>query len=195
MIHSNVFKDFELPPMPFAGRVLSEAEIKSLLSALPAKCARMVTVYLYTGLRAKELTTLQWWQVRDDHICIPADKEKSSRGRCIPIDDRVKFHLGRRGGEFDKVAEVCYDTLRETIVKAAKALALGRIKIHDFRHTCVTRFFEHSDDVWAACDIFGWADPKSAEPYIHMTKKRRAKVLHISYPCLEQSPGPGPLPS
>jgi integrase len=181
----NIFRSLKLPKKTrFAGRTLTDEEIGILLAYVTDdRVRRACLLSLYTGLRRTEVITLEHSQIRGNLLTIPAEKSKSGRERVLMLSDDALAAIGPRG-KSESVFQLGLHTLNGMVTAAWRASGLGKIRFHDFRHTAITRFFEDCDDIFAAMDIFGWADPKSAVPYQHMTEKRRKKILSIHYGAL-----------
>lgn len=56
----------------------------------------LVSLILHTAVRLEEALSLQWSEVTSEHIRILASKEKSSRGRQIPLPQNVAARLTER---------------------------------------------------------------------------------------------------
>lgn len=183
--NANIFRCLQLPKKTrFAGRTLTDEEIGILLSHISDdRVKRACLLSLYTGLRRTEVITLEHNQIRGNLLTIPSEKSKSGRERVLLLSNEAIATLGPRK-ESGSVFHLGLHTLNGSVTAAWRASGLGKIRFHDFRHTAITRFFEECDDIFAAMDIFGWADPKSAIPYQHMTEKRRKKILSIHYGAL-----------
>lgn len=172
----------KLPKISFSGRVLSDYEISLLLAHMDSDRMRRACVFaLYTGMRKTEIRKLVWGSVRFDHVVIPQEIAKSGRSRTIMLHAEAIKAMGPRQAPAVRVFGLSYQYMNRHMKRACELSGLGRIRFHDFRHTAATRFFEQSDDVFAAMDSFGWASPASAVPYQHLTKKRQEKILGIEY--------------
>lgn len=183
LIFEEPFGDIKKLPKPhFGGRVLSDYEIALLLAHMDNDKMRRACVFaLYTGMRKNEVRRMVWSEVRHDHVVIPPEKAKSGRRRTVMLHAEAIKAMGDRQAPNVRVFCFSYQRMNREMKKACKLSGLGKIRFHDFRHTAATRFFEKSDDVFAAMDSFGWASPASAVPYQHMTKKRQNKILEIEY--------------
>jgi integrase len=179
-IRDNPFRLIKLPKREKVGRNLTDDLARKFLDLLPLKFRRAVKLSLYTGMRRAEVCYLDFdREVFDTYIRIPPERSKSGKERIIPIGPQVWKIIGPRkpGRVFDFSAS----RLTQVCVKAWHKLGQGRIRFHDMRHTAKTRFMELSADSAAANYIFGWVDDQSASPYEHMTEKRTAPMLRISY--------------
>jgi len=181
IIITNPFAGIKLGKPLFAGRALSDKELVQILRRVTFEVKRAIMVALYTGMRRNELITLQWYQVGEEVITIPAEKSKSKRARTIVINPKARRWLGKRGRDMDYVFDLTAQEFNTEFTAAWRGAELGRVRIHDLRHTWLTRFMEASGDLPAALDQGGWIDAKSAAPYQHVTLKRKQAILGISY--------------
>jgi len=168
-----------LPKYRFGGRVLSDEEIKLLFSCLDERMRRACTLSLYTGLRIREVSTLEWHQIAGGSLTIPEDKSKSGRSRTITLHEKAIGALGTPGA--GSVFGMTDQEIRLKIKRASKAAGLGRVTFHAMRHTWVTHYMDNSDDTGAILNDGGWASAQSLQPYQHMTPTRKKRILGVRY--------------
>lgn len=181
VIVTNPFAAIKVGKPTSAGRVLSDHEIVQILRRLSFEAKRMVMLALYTGMRRGELASLQWKQVGQELITIPAEKSKSKRERTIVIHPEALLYLGKRGRDMDYVFSLTAPDLNREFTEAWRAAEIGRVRVHDLRHTWLTRFLENSGDLPAALDQGGWKYQGNDAPYQHITMKRKRAILGIAY--------------
>lgn len=183
VILTNPFSGIRLGKPTPGGRALSDGEIAQLLKCLADEVKRAVVFALYTGMRRGEIVSLQWWQVGEDLITIPGSKSKSGRERTILIHPKARQQMGQRGGDEDYVFSITAQDFNKEFTEAWRSADIGRVRIHDLRHTWLTRFMENSDDLPAALDQGGWKYYGNDAPYQHITMKRKRAILGVRY-CL-----------
>lgn len=182
------------------GKCLSEDEINRVLAACRQSSSRSiyaaVLASINTGLRNKELRTLQWWRVNFESGTLHVGKSKTaaSSDRFVSINPILLEVLKQRHAELLDVKEddyifpsqiygMCKRTRRMIVLKtfldrpisnlnrswyAALAKAGVKCRWHDMRHTCATRMAEQGapDDVLLA--HFGWMSKKMIRHYAHI---------------------------
>ncbi len=135
-------------------------------------------VALATGMRAKELCTLAWVDVRQAHG--QAHNVKAiERGvsRDVPLNKVARRLIERmRGWDADLVFGISTATLDALFRKARKKGGMDGFTFHDSRHTAATRLAKRLD-VLTLCKMFGWKDPKMAMIYYNPTAAEIAAML------------------
>jgi integrase len=179
-ITKNPFLEIAPPEYEFTGRNLDSATIRDLIALLPPLYHSVCWLGLYTGMRRNEAVYLDWAEVRDDSIVLPARRTKAGKERPIPIGGEAWAILPLRQAS-GRVYSFSHDQLNYNLRKAWGELGEGRIRFHDFRGTAATKFFELSRDTEAGLQIFGWKSEISAKPYQHMTAARLAPMRDIRY--------------
>lgn len=167
-------------------RVLQWWEIKRMLremgyhrTARPASFGQAVAMCmllaLRTGMRAGELTGLQWEQVYDRHCHLPTTK--SGRPRDVPLSSKALKLLKRMHGWDDKlVFGIKAASLDALFRKYRQRAGLEGFTWHDTRHTAAT-MLSKKVAVLDLCKIFGWTDPKMAMVYYNPHASTLADLL------------------
>jgi integrase len=131
-------------------RVLSNAELKAIWTACPDnEFGGVVKLLLLTGQRRSEIGALQWSEVHDDQILLPASRTKNKRAHVIPLSDAARATLGlfRNKYEVFVFGRFSFQGWNEG-KRALDARAAGVGKplehwtLHDLRRTVATRMAE-----------------------------------------------------
>ena len=167
-------------------RVLQWREIKRLLREMGYKAGKRpnsfsqatavcMLVALRTGMRAGELTSMKWNQVRERHVYLP--DTKSGRPRDVPLSTKAAALIeSMRGWDEDFVFGVKAATLDALFRKYRKRAGLEGFVWHDTRHTAAT-MLSKKVNVLDLCKIFGWTDPKMAMVYYNPHAASLADLL------------------
>ena len=120
-----------------------------------SKMTRIITLYLYTGVRPSELLLIKHDDVHlDDNYMIGGIKNESSKNRIIPIHPDIKdivTELYNKNHEYlfvneDNNKPMTYDNYRHRFSTVMNELQLDH-KCHDTRHTFATK-----------CEALGFTD-------------------------------------
>jgi integrase len=124
-------------------RVLSEAEIKALWTALgDDDFALALRLLLLTGQRKSEIGNLCWSEVnlKDAVIVLPAERTKNGREHTLPLSSQASALLAgiKRNGEF-------VFGIKHWVVPKERLDQRAQIqpwRLHDLRRTCATGMAE-----------------------------------------------------
>ena len=114
------------------------------------KIAKMIMIYLYTGLRPSELLEIKTSNVfLEDNYMIGGIKTKAGKDRIIPIHHKIKKYINYFydvNNEYLIINEMTkksmtYDAYKNQFAKFMKELKLNH-KPHDTRHTFATKCAE-----------------------------------------------------
>lgn len=187
MIDYDPFLHFEFPaPVPVA-RVLKPAEIAAILAELPDDVRRAVFFVLFTGLRLSEVLSLDWANVvrRDGNLYMTVLKSKTRRAKpetkTQAIHRQAAAVMGQEraaGSVFGLKMSKLEQNLRRAVVK----LGLGRVRLHDLRHTWATLLQQQARDIRAVMEVGGWSSQSAAMIYQHGTPERQDVTLGLDIP-------------
>jgi len=182
----NPIKDLRKPRQPdHRNIIISKAQIKALLKTLGYKphqpirtmqqsVAACFLLALRTGMRAGELTGLEWNRVFDNYCRLPVTK---TTPRDVPLSKKALRIIARmRGFDDDLVFGLKSQTLDALFRRARDKAGLSGFVFHDSRHTAATNIAKKVD-VLTLCKIFGWSDPKQAMIYYNPKAADLAKML------------------
>jgi integrase len=186
----NPVRDVKKPPQPaHRTRVLKGPEIRNVLRALGyERRGRIATVSqsvavcfllaLATGMRAKELCSLRWQDVRDAYGTahdVKARQEGVSRD--VPFSPVARRLVARmEGWDAETVFGLAPPTLDALFRRARKRAGYHDFVFHDTRHTAATRI-ARKVGVLDLCKMFGWKKMDQALTYYNPTAKDIAARL------------------
>jgi integrase len=130
-------------------RVLSDAELKAIWRACPARdYGAILKLLMLTGQRAGEIAALRWSEIHDDQIVLSAERTKNARTHTVPLSEPAKailaaFNAKGRACVFgrDKRGFCGWSTAKEGI-DARIAAPLAHWTPHDLRRSVATRMAE-----------------------------------------------------
>jgi len=185
-VEVNPIKDLRKPRQPdHRDIIISKAQIKALLKTLGYKphqpirtvqqsAAACFLLALRSGMRAGELTGLEWNRVFDNYCRLPVTK---TTPRDVPLSKKALRIIARmRGFDDDLVFGLKSQTLDALFRRARDKAGLSGFVFHDSRHTAATNIAKKVD-VLTLCKIFGWSDPKMAMIYYNPKAADLAKML------------------
>lgn len=176
---------------PHRSRVMTRHELRAILRALKHRRGRPVTMKgivalalllaLRTGMRAGELTGMQWALVADRSVTLPATKNGTARE--VPLSRKAVRLIERARGLDDVlVLPVGTQTLDALFRSARDAAGIDGLRWHDSRHTAATRIGATvgqpgrlSFPEFVA--MFGWRDPRNAMVYVNPSAATLAAKL------------------
>ena len=190
-------------------RILTDAQFRLLLSALPELVQLMVETAVSTGMRISEILGLKWgcvdldrslvW-VRERYYRGDTDEPKSERSRrVLPLGYLVEAYRRRRAGcptpsgyVFEKDGEPMDDRalLKDVIRPAAKQLGIyfQGFGWHSFRRQNLTVIQEEGATTFEAQAQAGHSRPIMTGEYtvVHL-ERRKAAVLRLQERLLGES--------
>ena len=166
------FKKYRIPQNP--PKYLNQDEVKQILEA--AKDTRLyapIFTALYTGMRQKEIYTLEWQNIDFNQESIMVINKigfltKSKKFRTIPLHKKLKdFLLPLR-----KASGKCFDETnhKHFFPKVVKAAKLEKIGFHHFRHTFASNLAISGVDLYTIAQILGHSSIAVTQIYAHLTK-------------------------
>jgi len=148
-------------------RVLTDDEETRLLAACTGRRAHLKSLLiaaLDTGMRRGELFKLQWSYVSGGTITVRAMNSKTARPRIVPMTSRVAQELEtlRASAPPDSNGLVfgITDTVKKSFAAACKAAGIDGFRLHDCRHTAITRMIAAgipSSEVMKISGLRRWA--------------------------------------
>ena len=133
---------------------------------------------LATGMRAKEICSMRWDDVRELYGTA-RDVKSVRRGldRDVPFSPVARRLVARmEGWDEETVFGVSTGTLDALFRRARIKAGLDGFTFHDSRHTAATRIAPRLA-ILDLCKMFGWSDPKQAMVYYTPTAKDIAARL------------------
>jgi len=163
--------------------ILTLAQEPLYLDVAPDPLQKVATVLLDTGLRMRELLTLDWHNVHIDppagsaygYLTVVKSKAKNSKRRNVPLTARVdallrEIGVSREGLVFCKPdgSPLCQTYLNEQARKVRTWLKLPTdLTPHSFGHTFGTRLGESGADVFTIMKLMGHSSVTVSQRYVH----------------------------
>jgi integrase len=155
---------------------LTHEAAERLLSELPLHLNAMARFALATGLRAANVTGLQWSQVDMVRKCawVHADEAKSNKSIGYPLNNDALAVIHEQIGKHDQFV-FTYRGLpvnRPNTAAWKKALARAGIsdfRWHDLRHTWASWHVQNGTPLHVLKELGGWADLKMVLRYAHLS--------------------------
>src|SRR5207253_9889803 len=156
-------------------RFLTRAEAQRLLAELPEHLADMAVFSLATGLRAANVTGLQWQQVdlTRQLAWVHLDQAKARRAIAVPLNAEAMALVRKRIGKHPMyVFSYKGASITQVSTKAWYA-ALQRAGIvdfrwHDLRRVWATWHVQNGTPLFALQELGGWESPEMVRRYAHL---------------------------
>jgi integrase len=156
-------------------RFLTQDEAQKLLAELPEHLADMAAFSLATGLRASNVTGLQWSQVDLTRrlAWIHPDQAKARKAIAVPLNAEAVALVSKQIGKHrTHVFSFRGGPITQVSTKAWYA-ALGRAGIedfrwHDLRHTWASWHVQNGTPLFALQELGGWASAEMVRRYAHL---------------------------
>lgn len=165
-----------LPEAQGRVRWLTPAEAAKLIAELPEHLALMARFTLATGLRASNVSHLEWSQVDMQRRCawIHPDQAKGKRAISVPLNDDALAIIRSQLGK-DKTYVFVYKgkPVGQLSTKAWRN-ALERAGIedfrwHDLRHTWASWHIQNGTPVHVLQELGGWSEAEMVQRYAHLS--------------------------
>jgi integrase len=133
-------------------RVCSADEFRALCEYMPRAAVRVLMALYYTAMRVNEVIKLPWAYVDEKagFVRLPADYVKEGKPRNVPIVPEMSEILTELRQEQKKVATIGgrvftrngrpMKSIRTAFEEARTAAGIVDLRLHDFRHSAVTRW-------------------------------------------------------
>lgn len=156
-------------------RFLTREEAQTLLAALPEHLADMAAFSLATGLRASNVTGLQWSQVDLARrlAWIHPDQAKARRAIPVPLNAEAGALVSKQVGKHQ--THVFSYRGRSVVQVSTKAWYAGLeragiedFRWHDLRHTWASWHVQNGTPLFALQELGGWASTEMVRRYAHL---------------------------
>lgn len=161
------------------GRVrwLTFEEAERLLAELPSHLAAMARFTLATGLRASNVSGLEWSQVDMQRRCawIYADQAKGKKSIAVPLNNDA---LAVIRSQIGKHKDYVFTYKGNPIVgqqstaawhKALKRAGISDFRWHDLRHTWASWHIQNGTPIHILQELGGWSDADMVKRYAHLS--------------------------
>ncbi len=182
---------FKLPPpedKPYCWIETDDGIARFLRAAREETYPGLFELYataIYTGLRAGELTGLQWKNVDLENRLITVERTrdqattKGGRTRRVPVlDPLLPVLSGWRDEEYDLELVFCNlkggmfrpdaRPFKQTFHRVRERAGLPRMTFHDLRHTFASHWMLKGGDIYRLQKILGHRSVTTTERYAHM---------------------------
>lgn len=166
-------------------RFLTHEEANKLISELPEHLAMMARFTLATGLRASNVTGLEWGQVNLElrKAWIHHDQAKSGKSIPVPLNNDAILVLRECVGKHkqyvfpyrgNKVKRVSASAWR----KALKRCAIKDFRWHDLRHTWASWHVQNGTPLNVLMELGGWSEIDMVQKYAHFGSDHLAEYAN-----------------
>lgn len=138
-----------------------------------------IDIALETGMRAGEILSLEWRQVKLDAGTIRLDMTKNGSARTVPLTLKAAETLRRLPRDISgKVIPNFHDTsgLDRAFKRVCKAAKISDLRFHDLRHEAASRFAPLMT-VQTLAKIMGWRSIQMAMRYYNPTDSELVDVV------------------
>lgn len=155
-------------------RFLTREEANLLISELPEHLAMMARFSLSTGLRASNVTGLEWGQVdlNKRHAWIYHDQAKAGKAIPVPLNNDAILVLRECIGKHDTIVFPYHGQKVKRCSASGWRRALKRCNIidfrwHDLRHTWASWHVQNGTPLNVLMELGGWSDISMVMKYAH----------------------------
>lgn len=156
-------------------RFLNRDEAYQLLTALPEHLADMAAFSLATGLRASNVTGLQWSQVDLTRrlAWIHPDQAKAGKAIAVPLNAEAVSLITKQVGKhsthvFSFRGRPITQVSTKAWYAALKRAGITDFRWHDLRHTWASWHVQNGTPLFALQELGGWASTDMVRRYAHL---------------------------
>ncbi|MEJ7667591.1 MAG: site-specific integrase [Casimicrobiaceae bacterium] len=162
-------------------RFLTREEAHRLLAALPEHLADMAAFSLQTGLRASNVTGLQWSQV--DVVrrlaWVHADQAKGRKAIPVPLNSEAVLLIRKRSGKhathvFSYRGNAITQVSTKAWYAALAVVGITDFRWHDLRHTWASWHVQGGTPLFALQELGGWQSAEMVRRYAHLAAEHLA---------------------
>lgn len=156
-------------------RFLTREEAQTLLAVLPEHLADMAAFSLATGLRAANVTGLQWTQVDLARrlAWVHPDQAKARRAIAVPLNAAalalVQKQIGKHASHvFSYHGKPITQVSTKAWYAALERAGIVDFRWHDLRHTWASWHVQSGTPLFALQEMGGWESPEMVRRYAHL---------------------------
>ena len=156
-------------------RFLTREEAQRLLAELPEHLADMAAFSLATGLRAANVTGLQWTQVDLARrvAWIHPDQAKARKAIPVPLNAEAGLLLRKLVGKhpthvFSYKGTPITQVSTKAWYAALKRTGISDFRWHDLRHCWASWHVQNGTPLFALQELGGWASAEMVRRYAHL---------------------------
>ena len=184
----NPFNGFNLLESEFIPRYLNEYECKALLKATlqfdNQRLHDFIILALNTGCRSGELTKMKWDCVNIDkkYLIIPNNLSKNKKTVYKPLNTDSINALNRLKNNsewvfYNENTDKNIRSFRRGFELAVKRSGIGKVRIHDLRHTFASFLVSKGVPLYHVMQLLGHSDIRITQKYAHLSPNNLAGVL------------------
>ena len=178
-------------------RVASEKEYKSLLVNMPRPAQRVLIALYETAMRANEVLRLPWNMIDEKagFIRLPADYVKEKKNRTVPISPDLRRVLDELKAEQKKIASISsrvftrngrpMTSIRTAFELAKEKAGIDDLRLHDLRHTCITKWATQGIAQQAIMAAAGHHPIQQSNAYVNMKDAHLKQAFKSSTPVIQ----------
>ncbi len=168
-IDANPAKKIKQFDSDFEGRFLDRAELAVICKKAHKRLRRTIFVFYSTGMRLGEFIGIGMGDFTPDGVLVDGKTGK----RIVPLDPLVRKVLIRL-----VLKQWRKKGLEEAWRKVMdEVTSLGRVRIHDLRHTFASTYMKTGGTLPNLMKIGGWKNLRSVEIYTHPDIKNLTKTM------------------
>jgi len=156
-------------------RFLTRDEAQHLLAELPEHLADMAAFSLATGLRASNVTGLQWTEVDLARrlAWVHPDQAKARKAIPVPLNaEAVSLVRKQLGKHLTHVFSFRGKPITQVSTKAwygaLERAGVSNFRWHDLRHTCAIWHVQSGTPLFALQELGGWESAEMVRRYAHL---------------------------
>ena len=156
-------------------RFLTREDAHRLLSELPEHLADMAAFSLATGLRAANVTGLQWQQVdlTRQLAWIHPDQAKARKAIAVPLNAEAMVLVQKQVGKqqthvFSFRGQPVVQLSTKAWYAALERAGIEDFRWHDLRHTWASWHVQNGTPLFALQELGGWESPEMVRRYAHL---------------------------
>jgi len=157
-------------------RWLTQEELQRLLNELPEHLRALMRFSVATGLRASNVTALQWSQVDMLRRCawIHPEQAKAKKAIAVPLNDEALVVIREQIGKhltyiFTYKGNPIKQAGSKAWRKALKRAGINDFRYHDLRHTWASYHRMNGTPIDVIKDLGGWASFDMVFRYAHLS--------------------------
>jgi integrase len=146
-----------------------------LTRIIPTHLADMATFSLATGLRAANVTGLEWSQIDEERklAWVHPDQAKARKAIAVPLNaEALSLVLKQKGTHATHVFSYRGKPLTQVSTKAwygaLKRAGIEKFRWHDLRHTWASWHVQGGTPLFALQELGGWESAEMVRRYAHL---------------------------
>lgn len=156
-------------------RFLTQEEARRLLAELPPHMADMATFSLATGLRAANVTGLEWSQVDEGRkLCwVHPDQAKARKAIAVPLNGEALAIVRKQTGihpthVFSFRGKPIVQVSTKAWYGALRRAEIDDFRWHDLRHTWASWHVQNGTPLFVLQELGGWESSEMVRRYAHL---------------------------